>query len=60
LTNVCTLATSSPYAGIATAGCAIVGNTTYTYYELLDLFYCNIQNRQGIAEIATADCALAA
>lgn len=35
--NVCYIYTQSPYAGLATAGCAVAGNTTLTYEYLLQL-----------------------
>ena len=56
--NVCTLAGSSGYAGLAEAGCAQVGNTTFSYSELVNTT-CTFQNRSAVAGTAVSGCSVA-
>lgn len=58
--DVCNQATSSGYAGLASAGCSHAGLTYgMSYEDLLSYTYCTLVNRQGIANTAVANCAVA-
>ena len=59
--EVCNMATSSGYAGLATAGCSRAGQTYgMTFTELLTSTYCDMYNKQALASIGVANCAIAA
>lgn len=59
-TNVCNQATSSSYAGLSSADCAQVAQYFgLSYEDLLQYTYCTVINRNGIANVCVADCAVA-
>lgn len=58
--QVCNEATASCYAELASADCAQVGQTFgMSYEDLLQYTYCSIVNKNGIANVCVANCALA-
>lgn len=57
--ETCTMASSSCYAELATADCALADQTWgMTYTELYNYVYCSFANRTAIPSIAVAGCAL--
>lgn len=64
-TFVCTIVTSSGYAGLGTAGCMQAGNTRFPYQYLIDWgknghegipSYCSLQSILAYAGVGAAGC----